>query len=60
MEHTDYPIHSVKQDEQSGIIAQRTGFSDAERAWRVYRPDGVSHVVAHADVAAWADLVKAT
>lgn len=54
---SEYPIHSVKQDLATGTIAQRTGFDDDERAWQVFRLDGVlPPPVPEVDVADWVDL----
>ena len=50
---TDYPEHSVKQDPQTGVTAQRTSLG-GDRAWRV---NGLHvHEVPHVDVEHWKDL----
>lgn len=53
-----YPTNSVKQDPESGMIAQRTN-NDGDRAWIVFRMAGnagTSHFVPEDAVAGWSDL----
>lgn len=51
-----YPVNSVKQDPDSGMIAQRTN-NNGDRAWMVFSlGTGNGHFVSETDVASWSDL----
>lgn len=54
-----YPVHSLKSDpDGSGCIAIKTAL-ESDRNWRVFRPDGLNHLVYEVDVSTWVDMVPA-
>jgi len=52
----EYAENAVKQDPETGALAQRTMFAEVEKQWRVYLQNGTTHLVASADVESWSDM----
>lgn len=53
-----YAVNDVKKDPDTGVVAVKTGMTDAGQSWQIVKTsDGTCHYAADEDVATWTDMV---